>query len=318
MDFGAFDELTAHIENTSSTIRVFGSFECLSNETTQSTSNKVSLPTAAADGERKIPAASIVVLGDKVILQNFKKQDEKKETIKYVEYEEVTGAENVPILNTTSSKLVSKASSGTMGGTIVFHIDNTSSMIRDKRMELTKDVMRRVIPNFLRQGFKIIVNAWASTNENHGKVQTREVNPDIALLQALMGVQEAGAEDCNPLQAEAKLHDYLNSCVFDILVPKGRTDLYGSCFQLLQQCKKFLERENIGPIFAFVLTDGEHNKLDCPLHQPSAEGETYFGVYHAISLTPGKSVADCGKQAKLLNVEQMFVDLKLRYFFPRR
>jgi hypothetical protein len=163
-------------------------------------------------------------------------------------------------------------------------------MLRDHRVNLTKDVMSRVIPTFLRQGFRIIVNAWASTQENHGKIETREVNPDPALLQLLLGVsdtvQAAGADAADASDAAAQLQNYLNTHVFDILQPKGRTDLYGSCFQLLQQCQ---DLQGGGPVYAFVLTDGEHNKLDCPVHLPKVEGEDYFGVYTATAAaTKGK------------------------------
>lgn len=154
-------------------------------------------------------------------------------------------------------------------------------MLRDKRMTLTKDVLKRVIPIFLRMGFRVIVNAWASTNENKGRIKTREVVLDEHLLQVLHGntTSEEGSRD-------AHIHTYLEEKVFDILEPKGRTDLYGSCFQLMRQCRTLLApaaggTASAGPVYAFVLTDGEHNKLDVPLHQPTHLGEDYFGVYAA-------------------------------------
>jgi hypothetical protein len=149
-------------------------------------------------------------------------------------------------------------------------------------------------------GFHIIVNAWASTTENKGRIVTRVVAPDAALLQALLGVETTTAraggapaetEDSAAVDHEAQLLQYLDNKVFDILTPKGQTDLYGSCFQLLRQCKTLLQGapgvgSAPGPVYAFVLTDGEHNRLDFPLHAPTQEGEDYFGVYAAARTTP--------------------------------
>lgn len=306
MDLSGFDELTSHIENLSSAVRVFGSFECLAQESTGTGPSATVL---------RVPAPSIVLLGDKVILHNFQKPVEAVQKTRYIEYEDETGAANVAIPYRDGAHITNKKSSAAGGsggdtalqqigvGTVVFHIDNTSSMLRDKRMNLTKEVLSRVIPSFLRQGFRIVVNAWASTPDNNGQIQTREVTPDAALLEALLGVSDnsstastAGAaawgvrddsaDASETTDVGAQLQKYLDEQVFDILVPKGRTDLYGSCFQLLQQCAA-LQASSIsttttaGPVFAFVLTDGEHNKLDAPVHKPVVEEEDYFGVYTA-------------------------------------
>jgi hypothetical protein len=279
MDLSGFDELTTHFENLSSAVKVFGSFECLTEQT-----NGVG-PSAVVT---RVPAPSIVLLGDKVILHNFQKPSdtECQKKTRYLEYEEETGAANVALAESAASQ---PGNRGIDAGTVVFHIDNTSSMLRDQRMQLTKAVLSRVIPMFLRQGFRVVVNAWASTNENHGKIETREVKPDPAVLQALLGVTADGAEMTD---VASQLQQYVDASVFDILQPKGRTDLYGSCFQLLRQCAALQSGSASansesgpvtasGPVYAFVLTDGEHNKLDAPLHRPAEEGEGYFGVYVA-------------------------------------
>jgi hypothetical protein len=299
MDLSGFDELTTHIENLSSAVKVFGSFDCFATSSTTSVSagNTVT-------AEVKVPAASVVLFGDKLVLHNFQKPEAvaaKTAPTRYVEYEETTGAENVAVPVRAAGDV---RAHGATAGTIVFHIDNTSSMLREKRMVLTKGVLRRVIPNFLRMGFHIIVNAWASTTENKGRIVTRVVAPDAALLQALLGVEpatsqagsaqsaETAAEDSAVVDHEALLLQYLDTKVFDILTPKGQTDLYGSCFQLLRQCRTLLQptpgsATAPGPVYAFVLTDGEHNRLDFPLHAPNKEGEDYFGVYAATPSTTG-------------------------------
>lgn len=292
MDLSGFDELTTHLENLSSAVKVFGSFECLAQESSR-TATGTSLTAATA---LRVPAPAVVILGDKVILHNFQqpKVQVAGQKVQYIEYEEETGAANVAL---PSPSAYPGAVSGTPGagtGTVVFHIDNTSSMLREKRMELTKAVLSRVIPNFLRQGFRIFVNAWASTNENRGRIETREVNPDPTILQAILGGMSM-VDGTEAADAAAQLQSYLDTKVYDILVPKGRTDLYGSCYQLLRQCATLRRSREpastAGPVYAFVLTDGEHNKLDAPLHRPQAEGEDYFGVYVA---KPGEhTTASC-------------------------
>jgi serine/threonine protein kinase len=159
---------------------------------------------------------------------------------------------------------------GTVGnvctGTVIFHIDCTASMKRDNRMDLTKDVLLRVIPSLLRQGLQVWINSWASNETTKGRIQTRKVSlPDPALLE-------------QDRLEELKTH--ILSTAFEILVPMGRTDLYGSCFQLLRQCREVISTGR--PVYAFVLTDGNHNRLDYPHHAPSYPGEDYFGVYKAV------------------------------------
>jgi hypothetical protein len=265
-----------------------------------------------------------------LVLHNFQKPEARTATpapTRYVEYEESTGAENVAVPVRAAAGDV--RAHGTAAGTIVFHIDNTSSMLREKRMELTKEVLRRVIPNFLRMGFHIIVNAWASTTENKGRIVTRVVAPDAALLQALLGVEtrEGGAgssagsadaaEDSAAIDPEVQLLQYLDAKVFDILTPKGQTDLYGSCFQLLRQCKALLQPTpgraaapgpEPGPVYAFVLTDGEHNRVDFPLHAPAKEGEDYFGVYAAAPSTTGNATLFYANFPQLYPRNQMLFD----------
>jgi len=267
MDFAGFEEITSHIENLSSAMKVFEI-------------QQVSTAHAAASGA-KLPTTSVVLYGDKIIVQNLRKVEEKKVAKKYSEEEEESEGDGFSTAAFTSI-------TGSGEGTIVFHIDNTSSMLREKRMFLVKEVLRRVIPNFLRMGFRVIVNAWASTQENKGRVMTREVKLDAELLQVLHGGASAvtesakeGTEGSQGLTGDALIHQYLDKNVFDILEPKGRTDLYGSCFQLIRQCRTLLGSSSAvsGPVHAFVLTDGEHNLLNAPLHVPTQEGEDYFGVF---------------------------------------
>lgn len=312
MDLADFDEMASHIENLSSALKVFGAAEC-----TASTHQ---------DGSRGLPPTSIVVYGDKVILQNLPKQQKNSgKTAQHSEYDEDIVHTGAGELNCKSQILAAMVPHGTgttvaIAGTVVFHIDNTSSMLRDKRMQLTKGVLSKVIPNFLRMGYRVVVNSWASTQENKGKINTREVKLDQALLDVLQGhataavakvggvasstdVDDADSStagdaadsgNANLPDLDRALQQYLEEKVFDILVPKGRTDLYGSCFQLLRQCKSFLSAsagDGPGPVHAFVLTDGEHNILDFPTHHPRYEGEDYFGVYSAAAVPAAGSGA---------------------------
>lgn len=299
MDFSSFEEITSHIENLSSALKVFGAHEI----------------TELDPVRGKLPATSVVLYGDKIVVQNLKKVDETKDVKKHAEeYDEEGGADSLSFGSTPLSPGLH--TSGTGSGTIVFHIDNTSSMLREKRMVLTKDVLKRVIPNFLRMGFRVVVNAWASTQENKGRIKTREVNLDATLLQVLHSggnvakqSKEADGVDVDDFgsavaaegvpSGDALIHQYLEEHVFDILAPKGRTDLYGSCFQLMRQCRALLGSSATspvtvagspgagagGPVYAFVLTDGEHNLLNAPLHDPKCEGEDYFGVFSSVHST---------------------------------
>lgn len=296
MDLAGFDEMASQIENQSSALKVFGSAECF--QTTAVFNSATS--NAQAESTVRVPATSIVVYGDKIIVQNLQKpQTGGAKAPRAVEYEE----ECVHSSGILAAPVV--PSGGTVG-TVVFHIDNTSSMLRDKRMELTKEVLSKVIPNFLRMGYRVVVNSWASTQENKGKMDTREVRLNGALMDALQGCCSSAtksdgsavaggapaatgdAGEAQPAEFDRALQQYLDDKIFDILVPKGRTDLYGSCFQLLRQCQSFLQGDSVGPVHAFVLTDGEHNILDFPVHQPRYEGEEYFGVYTA-SAVPNKA-----------------------------
>lgn len=155
-------------------------------------------------------------------------------------------------------------------GLVVFHIDNTTSMSRFDRMTLTKRTLLRVIPDLLRRGSKVIVNAWASDPVTRGRIQSHLVTVDEKTL-----------------QDDAKLQQYIEKEVFAILTCNGKTDLYGSFFQLLRQCKDIIRQGNLSSINLFVLTDGNHNHLDYPLHEPTKRDEDYFGVF-AANLNDGK------------------------------
>jgi hypothetical protein len=148
-------------------------------------------------------------------------------------------------------------------GTVIFHIDATSSMSEDKRMELVKAVLLRVIPLLLSRGLRIILNAWASNQATQGQLQTRELTVTHSLL--------------DPEEGAALAH-HITETVFCILQPGGRTDLYGSLVQLFAQAKVYL---SAGPVHSFVLTDGNHNFLGAPILSPTTEGESYFGLYRS-------------------------------------
>lgn len=152
-------------------------------------------------------------------------------------------------------------------GTVIFHIDATGSMSKEDRMVLTKQLLLRVIPNFLRQGFRVLVNSWATSPKTQGKVQTKEiVVPSPELLEP---------------ENEKDLVKLIEELCFSILNPFGKTDLYGSLFQLFRQCKVVMGNVT-GPIHSFVLTDGNHNKLGFPLHKPETLGESYFELFDAV------------------------------------
>ena len=298
MDLSGFEEMVTNIENLSTAIKLFS-------------------PNGQVN-DSPLPVPSIVLFGEKLIIQNIMKpvESSKSNPASYIEYIEETQQENILLppsginstYNTnTNNSIASSSTSNT--GIIIFHIDNTSSMLREKRMELTKAVLRRIIPKLLRWGFRIVVNSWASTDANKGRISTREVKPPIEIMQGLIGISSSGTSGsagdsvesaAGTDEVEVLLGQYLDREVFDILLPKGRTDLYGSCFQLLQQCKQLISSNTstatsatttctgssattVGvPVYAFVLTDGEHNKLDCPTHRPIQEGDDYFGVYSAV------------------------------------
>ena len=147
-------------------------------------------------------------------------------------------------------------------GTIIFHIDCTTSMKREDRMIITKNVLCRVLPDLLRQKFKIIVNSWASNQQTKGKIQSHEIKlPNDDLLEK---------------SREAELLSFIEETTLQHLVPDGKTDLFGSIFQLLNQCRLL---GTSCPVYAFILTDGTHNRVDPPHHSSRAEGEDYFGLF---------------------------------------
>lgn len=130
-------------------------------------------------------------------------------------------------------------------------------------------MLHRVVPTILRQGFRVIINAWSTNSTTNGKVRSHELEVPDALLES---------------DSAHELHDHLERAGFHILVPDGRTDLYGSCFQLLNQCQELVSS---GPVHAFVLTDGQHNLLGKPLHAPTVAHQKYFDYYESVEAANG-------------------------------
>jgi hypothetical protein len=208
---------------------------------------------------------TVTAFGDKVVVLNFPLSHSRAiDSLADDEEDSELAAGAPPAKNLSSGKPVEAAT----GGTVVFHIDNTASMNRNNRMILTKRTLMTVIPLYLSQGHRVVVNAWSSDPDTKGKVQSRTMAPPAATIDA---------------DGEQVLAAYLEAELAAILNPRGKTDLYGSFFQLLRQCAESIESPSAtaGHIQLFVLTDGNHNHLDFPLHKPSAPDEDYFGVYAA-------------------------------------
>jgi serine/threonine protein kinase len=151
-------------------------------------------------------------------------------------------------------------------GIVILHIDNTKSMSRENRMVLTKQVLQRIIPQLLRLGYRVIVNAWSVKDNVEGDksmVVTRVVSS--ADTQALLSQDKS-----------AELALYLETKVFDIFTTVGMTDLYGSSYQLIHQMKQFATVGQSKTVYAFLLTDGNHNLLTRPTHPPAQLNERYF------------------------------------------
>ena len=250
-DVGDFGEMSDRVENIAAAVRIFGREG-----------------TASYGGDNG-GEPSVVIYGEKVVVLDWNVSDvEKAHAVSRSadgdddEEEEGDGG----MLASHNMSLERLGDARVCEGTVIFHIDCTASMKKNDRMELTKEVLLRVIPSLLRQGLRVLVNSWASNDETKGRVQTREVIlPDQSLLE---------------LDMAEELMALIQRTAFEILIPAGRTDLYGSCFQLLRQCRELISQAK--PIYAFVLTDGNHNRLDYPHHRPSQPGEDYFGVYKAV------------------------------------
>jgi len=438
--------MSTQLETLGSALKVFGSEECYTYTTVAAAPTNKFFDSATTT--LRCAAPSVSVYGDKIVLLNFASKDAAEDgggaiTAKMLRSarEEDSDARGgggagsppvtpLPALQQSRASTAAGAGAGVVGagvGVIIFHIDNTSSMLREQRMQLVKNVLKRVIPPYLRLGYRIIINAWASTEENAGRIQSRELvwsdlgfnddgdnnggdgeiatnneNEDID-DEAMADVAEsemsrfdddnataavtttttttttatkvtspfALALDASALKAssdtpapssmskkdkktklkreksaqspltprksprstrtprdgrvlseeekESIVQKYIEEVGFAVLQPKGRTDLYGSCFQLLRQCRRLIRTGTMtdpdehgvkwgaanrnhdlsdapstapaaGPIFAFVLTDGEHNKLDYPLHRPEYEGEMYFDVYTVEKPDPNNKV----------------------------
>ncbi|CAE7569795.1 unnamed protein product, partial [Symbiodinium microadriaticum] len=254
-DVADFGHLSDHVENMAAAVTVFG--------------RETVAPTTLCDEE----GPCVVTYGDKVVLLNWRVGGDKGvvDGACRIDDDEEEGDEGGMVIGHNAAH--QKAGQSTLYlGTVIFHIDCTASMKKDNRMGLTKEVLLRVIPSLLQQGLRVWVNSWASNDDTKGRIQTREVTlPDSSLLE---------------LEKVDELRAHIQHTVFDILIPAGRTDLYGSCFQLLKQCRELVSQSK--PIYAFVLTDGNHNRLDYPLHKPSRPGEDYFGVYKATLLSGTK------------------------------
>jgi hypothetical protein len=244
-----FGDMSERVENATNEVQIYGAIEA-----TQHT------PSAMVFGDKiiilNIPttlssqsSGLIRNLGEGVFVGQNKKNDEDEED------------EDLP----SPPPLDRSYSLTNPQGTVIFHIDNTASMKRDRRMELTKEVLLRVIPRLMRDGVRIILNSWSSDDVTKGRIQVhRDLNkcpPDLL-----------------EVDRTVDLEAYITSTAFSILNPVGRTDLFGSIYQLLRQCEEYLKD---GPVHSFILTDGNHNRLDYPHHKPARPNEDYFGVYTA-------------------------------------
>ena len=264
-----FDEMTTQVENVSSSVKVFA--------------------VTPTDGE-----ASLVVFGGKVVLTNFSLEARDKSGNKFDHFdddEEEEGGEigvSLEINVKNRSKLFNDAGTGI----IIFHIDNTTSMKRQRRNEITKDVLQRVIPDLLRKSFRVIINSWASDATTLGRIQTRTICPPQDLLEPEM---------------KDELAQYIRNTIFEILIPSGKTDLYGSVYQLLEQCEELVNDGKRGelaiPIYCIVLTDGNHNHFDYPAHKPKHVGEDYFGIYVAKLIKNQLKFALSGKSPDIPTAE---------------
>ena len=269
-----FDDMTSQVENISSTVKLF-----------RSASNVTDLS--------RVP--SVVVFGGKIILLNFnqsKDQDSPARTICQEDDEEET---EEALGNSVSMSKSGNVESKLRGncGIIIFHIDNTTSMKRQQRNQMTKDVLLRVIPDMLRKNFRVIVNSWASDATTRGKIQTREISVVGEMLEP---------------DRKSELVQHIQSVVAEILNPSGKTDLYGSIYQLLDQCEALSggeekEKETHKQIFCFVLTDGNHNHFAYPTHAPQCVGEDYFGVYSGQLIKKKLAFGLSGKAADIPTAE---------------
>jgi serine/threonine protein kinase len=239
-----FGDLADKVEQLSQAIKLFGS-------------PSVSVTLNAA-------SPVVVVYGSKVVLLNLpatsaqSSLDSSRKAI--VDDEEEEPAVSGGISHQDKQKKHS--------GVVIFHIDNTASMKKDNRMKLVKEMLLAVVPKYLQLNYSIIVNSWSSTEETKGRIQVCRALNDLPP---------------NLLEKEhrAEYESFMEETLFKpYLTPNGRTDLYGSCYQLIKQIEAELRATHL-PVYSIVLTDGNHNRLDYPLHPPRAKGEEYFGVYKA-------------------------------------
>ena len=220
--------------------------------------------------DTSVAICSVAVLGNKVMALNVPMHDNADSLATKAACAEESDEDEAAATFSGTMDCVGKKESA---GIVIFHIDNTTSMKKFSRMDLTKKTLLDVIPNYLRQGFRVIMNAWASDPVTKGKIQTKEVLiPDDLLF---------GDGDSNDA-----LTAYFEQYVFTILSPQGKTDIYGSFFQLLRQCHEICGEvspavNKRSPLLLFMLTDGKHTHFDYPLHTPTVPGEDYFGVYAA-------------------------------------
>lgn len=250
MDLADFGDICETVENIDTAVTVF-------------------LPTARSQ-------CSAVLFGNKLIVLNYPLvvNPPAELAMKAAWNEECEESEMV---STSKARMQNafEISGESNTGIVIFHIDNTTSMKNHDRMNLTKKTLHGVIPDFLRRGFRVIMNAWASDPVTKGRIQTKEVNIPVDIL-------NANNDDDGGVGAISK---YLEDHVFTILSPQGKTDIYGSFFQLLRQskdvCLENIEMNQRRPLLLFVLTDGNHNHLDYPMHVPNKPNEDYFGVYAA-------------------------------------
>mmetsp|Transcript_6708 Transcript_6708/g.11003 ORF Transcript_6708/g.11003 Transcript_6708/m.11003 type:complete len:2055 (+) Transcript_6708:122-6286(+) len=246
-----FDDLTSQVENASRRVKLF----------------------RAANTPAQSRESSVVVFGNKVVLLNFSTDDNIDDALKLSQVSIEDDERDETALGNAVS-MGGHRSHGTGGGqgVVIFHIDNTTSMRRNDRNLFTKEVLLRVIPDLLRKNLRVIVNAWASDEATKGKIQTREICVTDDMLEP---------------DNKAALADYIKTSVFDILNPSGKTDLYGSIYQLLDQCEGLSSvtgatENDTSHIYCFILTDGNHNHFAYPTHAPQCVDENYFGVYKGV------------------------------------
>jgi hypothetical protein len=254
-----FGDLADKVEQLSQSIKLFGS-------SVISSAGASSPSVGVTDSSSSSSGPVVVVYGQKVVLLNLPVVAAAAPVSQLKDEEDEEDEEE--------ELHVKKQQQEQHSGVVIFHIDNTASMKKDNRMGLVKAMLLAVIPKYLQLNYLILVNSWSSTETTKGRIQ---------VCRALNSMPPHLLERENQAAYEKFMEEFLFT---PYLEPNGRTDLFGSCFQLFQQMEEELRCHHL-PIYSIVLTDGTHNRLDYPLHLPKEKGEEYFGVYKA-TLNNGK------------------------------